>query len=123
MPGRWSEGPSFLKLSSAHWPKRPNQPQSEELPELKSLTICCLTTVESDHNCPDATQFSTWKELVEATRRLCQKVMDDSADTHREAELVLLRECQAQSFPEEIAALKTQKPIPHHSRLACLAPE
>lgn len=49
--------------------------------------------------------------------------MDDSADTHREAELVLLRECQAQSFPEEIAALKTQKPIPHHSRLACLAPE
>lgn len=127
VPGRWNEGPSFLKLSSAHWPKKPNQPRSKGLPELKSLTICCLTTVEPDHTCPDATQFSTWKELVEATRLLCQKVTDDSADNqlidHREAELVLLRECQAQSFPEEIAALKTQKPIPNHSRLTCLSPE
>lgn len=55
------------------------------------------------------------------------KVTDDSENTqlidHREAELLLLRKCQAQSFPEEITALKTHKHIPIHSRLTCLAPE
>ncbi len=127
VPGRWTQGPSFLKLSSEHWPKRPERARSEMLPELKGVTICCLTTVEPDYTLPDANQFSTWKELVEATRLACQQVTDNSANTQlidpREAELILLRKCQAQSFPEETKALKTRKPIPNHSRLICLAPE
>lgn len=41
----------------------------------------------------------------------------------REAEAALLRACQLQSFPEEVAALKAQKPVPAHSRLDSLAPE
>ncbi|XP_073724410.1 uncharacterized protein [Misgurnus anguillicaudatus] len=126
-PGDWSQGPSFLKLDSEHWPKRPEQATSDGLPELKGFTVCCLTITVPDQTLPDAAQFSTWKDLVEATRQTCRKVTDDSDNTqlmdHREAELVLLRECQAQSFPEEIAALKTNKLIPSHSRLTCLAPE
>lgn len=110
VPGRWSQGPSFLKLSSVHWPKRPEPARSEELPELKGVTICCLTTVAPDYTVPDASQ-----------------VTDNSANTQlidpREAELILLRKCQAQSFPEETTALKTHKPIPNHSRLIHLAPE
>ncbi len=43
--------------------------------------------------------------------------------TSREAEAVLLRLCQLQSFPEEVSALKAQKPVPVHSRLVSLAPE
>ncbi|KAK9539575.1 hypothetical protein VZT92_004674 [Zoarces viviparus] len=31
--------------------------------------------------------------------------------------------CQAHSFPEEVTALKAQKPVPNHSRLVSLAPE
>ncbi len=89
--------------------------------------ICCLTHVEPDYTLPDANQFSTRKELVEATRLACQQVTDNSANTQlidpREAELILLRKCQAQSFPEETKALKTHKPIPNHSQLICLAPE
>ncbi|KAL1267690.1 hypothetical protein QQF64_033053 [Cirrhinus molitorella] len=54
-------------------------------------------------------KFSTWKELVEATRKTCQQVTDDPANTllidPHEAELILLRTCQAQSFPEETTAL------------------
>lgn len=72
-PGRWSQGPSFLKLGHEHWPKRPEQVKSEELPELKGFTICCLTITEPDQTLPDVTQFSTWKELVEATRQTCQR--------------------------------------------------
>lgn len=43
--------------------------------------------------------------------------------TNREAEAILIRTCQAQSFPEEISALKAKKPIPAQSRLSSLAPE
>ncbi|KAI7802687.1 hypothetical protein IRJ41_017135, partial [Triplophysa rosa] len=43
--------------------------------------------------------------------------------THRDAEAVLLRQCQAESFPEEVAALQAQKSITVHSQLANIAPE
>lgn len=83
--------------------------------------------MEPDYTLSDATQFSTWKELVKETWQVCQQVTDDSANTQLidscVAELLLLRKCQAQSFPEETTALKTHKPIPNDSQLLCLAPE
>ncbi|XP_073766348.1 uncharacterized protein [Danio rerio] len=127
IPGRWSQGPSFLNLGPEHWPKRPEPSRSEGLPDLKGANICCLMTVVPDHTFPDATHFHTWKELVEATRQADGKATGSQPDTqlmdHRTAELELIKGCQAQSFPEETAALKMHKPVPNHSRLRCLAPE
>ncbi|XP_016132499.1 uncharacterized protein [Sinocyclocheilus grahami] len=127
-PSRWSQGPPFLKQSQEHWPKKPELTQSEEASELKGLPCYCLIAVNTASNIPDSTQFSSWSELVEATRQACQGVAtSDSASsepmTSKEAEAALLRACQLQSFPEEVAALKAQKSVPAHSRLVSLAPE
>ncbi len=127
-PNRWSQGPPFLKQGQEHWPKKPELTQSKGVSELKGLPCYCLTAVNTASNLPDSTKFNSWCELVEATRQDCQgAATSDSASrepmTSREAEAVLLRACQLQSFPEEVAALKAQKPVPAHSRLVSLAPE
>ncbi|XP_067306912.1 uncharacterized protein [Pseudorasbora parva] len=67
-------------------------------------------------------------ELVEATQQNClgastSNSTNSEPGTSREAEAVLLRACQLQSFPEEVAALRANKPVPAHSRLVSLAPE
>lgn len=122
-PGRWSLGPPFLKRSTDHWPKRPDPTPSVSSSELKGVTFYCLMAVDTGATIPDATRFSTWKELVEATQQACQETAMDSANnqslSHKDAEALLLREC----FPEEVAALKAHKPVPSHSRLSSLAPE
>lgn len=127
-PNRWSQGPPFLKQGQEHWPKKPELTQLKGVSELKGLPCYCLTAVNTASNLPDSTKFNSWCELVEATRQGCQgAATSDSASrepmTNREAEAVLLRACQLQSFPEEVAALKAQKPVPAHSRLVSLAPE
>ncbi|CAM4638688.1 unnamed protein product [Leuciscus chuanchicus] len=124
-PSRWSQGPPFLKQSPEHWPKRPEVAQSEIVSELKGLICCSVMAVETESNLPDVTQFKTWQELVGATLRACQGAAASNSVimTNREAEAVLLRACQAQSFLEEVAALRAQKSIPVHSRLVNLAPE
>lgn len=116
-----------MKQNPEHWPKKPEVVQSEVVSELKGLFCYCLMTVETASNLPDATHFNTWSE-VEATQQTCQgAATSNSANsepvTSREAEAVLLRACQLQSFPEEVAALKAHKPVPAHSRLVSLAPE
>lgn len=76
---------------------------------------------------PDTNGFNTWNELVEATRKACQERAKNPADQqsirHQDTESLLLRECQAQSFPEEVAALWVHKPVSPRSQLSCLAPE
>ncbi|XP_044202893.1 uncharacterized protein LOC122979475 [Thunnus albacares] len=65
----WSQGPPFLKQSAEHWPKKPEHETALGSSELKGITFCCFTTVEPDISIPDAYQFSTWKELVEAAQQ------------------------------------------------------
>ncbi|XP_039514870.1 uncharacterized protein LOC120469772 [Pimephales promelas] len=124
-PSRWSQGPPFLKQSPEHWPKRPEVAPSEVVSELKGLMCYSVMAVGMESNLPDVTQFKTWRELVRATLQACQGAATSNSEimTNREAEAVLLRACQAQSFPEEVAALKAKKCIPAHSRLVNLAPE
>ncbi|KAI7790024.1 hypothetical protein IRJ41_019694, partial [Triplophysa rosa] len=105
-----SHGPPFLKQGPEYWPKKP-EAQSEGASEIKGLSCYSVMTVETKPNLPDVTQFKNWQELVDVTM------------THRDAEAVLLRQCQAESFPEEVAAFQAQKSVPVHSRLANLAPE
>ncbi len=124
-PSRWRQGPSFLRQSPEHWPKKPEVTPAEAVSELKSLSCYSIMTIETDPSLPDTTQFNTWRELVEATRQGCQGAVtsSDVLMTSREAEVVLLRSCQAHSFPEEVSALKAHKCVPVHSRLVNLAPE
>lgn len=66
-PGRWSQGPPLLKQSAEHWPKKPKQTSTVGSSELKGITFCCFTAMEPNDNIPDATKYSSWKELVETT--------------------------------------------------------
>ncbi|KAJ0033481.1 hypothetical protein NQD34_000588 [Periophthalmus magnuspinnatus] len=49
--------------------------------------------------------------------------MSLTADDYHEAELVLLRHAQTESFPAEVALLKAGKSLPSTSRLLTLSPE
>ncbi|XP_049330293.1 uncharacterized protein LOC125798980 [Astyanax mexicanus] len=128
-PNRWSQGPSFLKQSIEHWPKKPESGTQESLSEVKGITLCCLTVLGRNCITPDATEYGTWKELVDATQKACHGAVAESLGTtdqpvsYRDAELLILKECQTQSFPDELAALREGKPLPNHSRLSNLAPE
>lgn len=61
-------------------------------------------TVETKPNLPDVNQVKSWRELVETTHQACQGMASSNSatTTHREAEAVLLRQCQAETFPEEV---------------------
>lgn len=79
--------------------------------ELKGITFCCLKVVQSNDSIPDASKFSTWKELMTATQQACQGAKGTALDsTHsqtispREAELLLLRN-QTPSFSAEVTAI------------------
>lgn len=108
-----------------HWPRKPEQLTSVGSSELKS-THRCFIAVEPNDNIPDATKYSSWKELVEEMRQahgVATDAVHSQCISHRDAEVLLLRGCQAHSFPEEVASIKAQKPLPNHSRLISLAPE
>ncbi|KAJ8341812.1 hypothetical protein SKAU_G00341030 [Synaphobranchus kaupii] len=56
-------------------------------------------------------------------RSLLGRGGDPAAKTYREAENLIFRRAQQDSFPEEISLLKASKPIPSSSRLLTLSPE
>nr|XP_061816936.1 uncharacterized protein LOC133606706 [Nerophis lumbriciformis] len=125
--GRWRQGPPFLRQSAEYWPKRPEKDSTLTSSELKNITFCGLAVVQSDNNIPDASLFNTWKELVRVTQQAGQEGPRGSTHSQtissQEAEFLLLRRCQVQTFPADIMSLKTQNAVSAKSRLACLSPE
>ncbi|KAL0153645.1 hypothetical protein M9458_051010 [Cirrhinus mrigala] len=101
----WLQGPKFLL-----------QPQedvhdSEDTIELKGGTFCGITITMPLIS--DGKEYIRWTDLVEAVAQ------DDSppASTYREAETVILRRIQMDSFPEDYRLLKTNKPVCSENQL------
>lgn len=107
------------------WPKRPHITQSSKSNELKGLTFCSFASVPQ--NIPDANQFDSWKDLVEAVRQQCHGAAEPNQiqliNSYREAEAIFLRACQAQSFSDELVSLRAGQPVHISSKLRNLAPE
>ncbi|XP_041839808.1 uncharacterized protein LOC121638843 [Melanotaenia boesemani] len=126
-PNRWIQGPPFLSGPSRQWPSQPSSQVSPDTDELKKNSFCGLTQHNASSQLLDITQFVDWSSLVKAMHQaLTSKAgSDDQARTCdlRDAELYLLQTCQADSFPEEVQALKVGKPVSPHSRLRMLVPE
>ncbi len=124
---RWKRGPAFLMQSSSCWPKTPDSQVPEEVPEELKKSTFCGSLSEAELVVPDALQFSSYCEFLEATARFLQGAADGteslSADDIEKAELSILRQCQKHDFLEEFTLLKGGKDIPAHSRLIKLAPE
>lgn len=95
-----------------------------ELDELRAQTFCGhISTTSSDG--PDPTKYNTWTELLQATYQSLYgaAALVISASDRIEMETTLLRRIQADSFPEELKALKQGNPVQSGSRPSALSPE
>ncbi|XP_077363581.1 uncharacterized protein LOC144007644 [Festucalex cinctus] len=124
-PNRWSQGPPFLLQPPEDWPIRPSVNQDHDTSELRKSAFCGVTTVAVSR--ADANPYDTWKDLVQATVQERHGAADQSssptAEDYREAEILILKRSQQESFPDELRLLKAGKPVPSRSRLLTLAPE
>ncbi|KAJ8369248.1 hypothetical protein SKAU_G00092760 [Synaphobranchus kaupii] len=88
------------------------------------LEICAALT---EANLPDASQFRTFRELLEVTTLALHgttgQTGSPSAADYLEAEYTVLRRAQMDAFREEIAHLESNKPVPSHGSLITLLPE
>lgn len=128
-PHRWHQGPAFLRQTEDHWPTSPSSYPEADDSELKKSSFCGHVTVDSCPQLPEVSMFSTWKELMQATVRFLHGAADPNYDSLHEAadyikaENLLLKQAQLESFPEEVKALITDRPLPTSSRLGSLSPE
>ncbi|XP_061717583.1 uncharacterized protein LOC133525312 [Cydia pomonella] len=146
---RWFTGPQFLVEPSCTWPTE-RVTDEEEIspdPELKSNLVVLLLDTPHLNLLPDPTRFSSWLRLLRATARFIQGArlfrlklsrpidpnsklyIDNTTSPHQlhaadiiEAEKMLVRHAQRESFPEEISNLRSSKPVPKESRIKKLAP-
>ncbi|CAK1595526.1 unnamed protein product [Parnassius mnemosyne] len=105
------------------------------MPDVCSSQLEYVSTIQEhsvvDLPVPDPTRFSSWLRLLKTTAlvlifiKRCRKFTSNcqiNCTDMEEAEQLLLRYAQLQSFPEEIAAIKNRKPLERISRLHILAP-
>lgn len=123
-PHRWHQGPDFLRHPEDHWPTSPLTYPEPEDSELKKSSFCGHVTANSCPQLPDVNTFSTWKDLMQATTQSLNGAATPSeAADYIKAENLLLRQAQSESFPEEVKALLSDRPLPTSSRLGSLSPE
>ena len=121
---RWYQGPSFLQGSPEQWAKKPDTPPAEG-EELRKTLVCGLTITAPVLDPPEASQFTTFAKLLEATARSIHGAAEGSpsASNYKEAEISLLQRAQQDCFATEVAQLRAGKAVPNSSRLVTLAPE
>ena len=100
---RWNRGPGFLALHSNQWPAHLPKIQGPVL-ELRKPLFCSLTQIKRHPDLPDPSQFSTWQDLVEATRQHLQETANYTPTgtpsfNQAEVETLLLSKAQSESFP------------------------
>ncbi|XP_062287006.1 uncharacterized protein LOC133992303 [Scomber scombrus] len=124
-PNRWSQGPPFLYQVPESWPTLPAPTIEGDTEEFRKPKFCGLTT--TGPSAVDATQYASFKDLVEANCRSLDGVAQPpdcpSAADYQLAETTILRQAQIDCFPEEYKALETSKPISSGSCLITLSPE
>lgn len=92
-------------------------------------SFCRHVTVDTCPQLPDLSQFSTWKDLIKTTARSLHGAAEQNSDSPSEAsdyikaENLLLKLAQLESFPEEVKALISDRPLPTSSRSSSLSPE
>ncbi|KAK7939924.1 hypothetical protein WMY93_003250 [Mugilogobius chulae] len=87
---RWKNGPSFLYESESSWPSSPNISGPDDPVELRKAKFCGLVTIPSQTSMPDASQFTDFKELLNAAVQACHGAALDAprtAESFRQAEL------------------------------------
>lgn len=126
-PSRWSQGPPFLLQDPAEWPVSPSMEPHPDSTELRKTAFCGATSVPSGQASTDWLIYNTWQELLEAKAQEIQQSIDSSttpsAESYRQAELLIFRLSQEESFPDDYQRLMAGKPVDSNSRLLTLSPE
>ncbi|KAJ8286056.1 hypothetical protein GJAV_G00034060 [Gymnothorax javanicus] len=128
-PNRWSEGPAFLLREPDQWPRDPSSSLRDppDTTELRKPTFCGVTSTADSQADTDLHRYGTWKELLQTTaQELHGAAFEDgcaTAEDYCQAERMLLKRAQQESFPEEQRLLKAGKPVQRSSRLLNLSPE
>ncbi|NP_001410306.1 uncharacterized LOC100150025 [Danio rerio] len=119
---RWSQGPSFLKLPSESWPEQPHLAAEGPNSELRKSSFSVLVTTTA----PSAKlqHFNTLTECLNAYgQELHGAAYTSSAELQKDVQRAVLRQAQAESFPEELRLLMSGKSVSSKSRLLTLSPE
>ncbi|KAI2646455.1 Polyprotein P3 [Labeo rohita] len=119
---RWSQGPTFLKLPPDSWPEQPPLPFEEPSCELRQSSFSGLVTTTTP--LVKLQHYDTLAEYLNACgQELHGAAYTSSADLQRDIQQAVLRQAQAESFPDELRLLKSGKPVSSTSRLITLSPE
>ncbi|KAJ0177854.1 hypothetical protein K1T71_006727 [Dendrolimus kikuchii] len=119
---RWFVGPGFLYGPRNEWPK--------ELPANDETTEVLVNFATDAEPFIDATRFSTYGKLLRATAYalafidMCRRKTKSMEARHtEEAERLLVRQAQRESFSEDYERLKRGERVKRGSRLHKLDPE
>ena len=95
---------------------------SKWMEELRKSVTCYLTHGASIPILPDASQYSRLEDLITTAAK---EVSDGAAaaSSHLTVERLLVQKAKAESFPEELQALRKGIDLPANSRLLSLSPE
>ncbi|XP_052750995.1 uncharacterized protein LOC128200722 [Galleria mellonella] len=124
----WFQGPAFLRRPESEWPKdrKFSKTSQDVICEERSINV---VTCSSELSLPSEDNISNWITLVRATARVllfirkCQrKNIQLDVSLMKEAEKLLTKKCQQDTFLTEISCLQQDKPIMRNSRLLKLTP-
>ena len=104
-PEKWQKVPNTKDLDVNITEGEEEPSTAEEDPSTATVTLTTEIT--------NGSTFSTWKELVEVTmpEQDGAAELNPSASDYMDAEIVLLRKIQQESFGEDIARLKKDATI------------
>ncbi|XP_057704715.1 uncharacterized protein LOC130923208 [Corythoichthys intestinalis] len=129
-PHRWHQGPDFLHQSEECWPTMPSAESGSNDIELKKSVRVGNMTILPGPPVPVIEDFSSWKDLLQATASSLHGAANSQAENqlceatdYIAAEAALLIKAQLDSFPDEVKALKVNRPLPSDSHLCSLSPE
>jgi transposase InsO family protein len=131
---RWMRGPKFLVEEESSWPTEPQQQNNPE-EDLELIPVWAVSSSPSPM-LPDPSKYSSLRRLVRVTA-WCRRFIRNSllkvnkqpvlkggllVRELQQAEKELIRQCQQDSFQEEIVKLKRGEELPRASKLLQLSP-
>ncbi|XP_055543647.1 uncharacterized protein LOC129729182 [Wyeomyia smithii] len=129
----WWEGPGWLKEGVESWPLQDPTVKVTDVPEKRRSTVACTTVEEKSFSVWFISKFSSYTTMIRSAaywRRLLvalhtkDKVENEFLSTEelKQAELVIVKHVQQETFHKEIAALATGKQIHRSSPLRWFNP-
>ncbi|XP_073949057.1 uncharacterized protein [Choristoneura fumiferana] len=121
----WLNGPSFLYDDESRWPLNILEPENKET--FKEC-INVVLNLPAEQPVPDPERFSSWLRYLRSAVavlkfiNICRGIRGDECALMERAELLVLRQAQAESFGGDIATLRAGKCLPRESRLLTLSP-